>query len=175
LPLLLFRGRRAETRMGNRRGGWMTVSKTDKKPKQNRKSGKLLEMPDRADGMKPALEGEVLPPETETAAQGPERAVGAEIAPEAYKGAKKALRHALKAKVKAQREQIAETLVEKMKKGDMKGTEIVLTLMEKPKEENAKKKKKRDGPSWAELLVSEPEYDPSMEDDTKKLTAVSGE
>jgi hypothetical protein len=99
----------------------------------------------------------------------------AAVAPGGHKGAKKALRHAVKAKVKAESSAIATSLVEKVKKGDMKGTEIVLSLMENAKEEKTKKKKKRCGPSWAELLASEPEWDESMEDDGKKLAAVCGQ
>jgi hypothetical protein len=38
--------------------------------------------------------------------------------------------------------------------------------MDKKKQNtDGKKKKKRSGPSWAELLASEPEWDESMEDD----------
>jgi hypothetical protein len=48
----------------------------------------------------------------------------------------------------------------------MRGTEMMLSLIEKKKPgKDAKKKKKRDGPSWAELLASEPEWDESMEED----------
>ena len=93
-----------------------------------------------------------------------------------YKGARKKLRHAVKAVVKNKSAAIAKKLVSKVQEGDMKGTEMVLSLIERKKQDkDAKKKKKRSGPSWAELLASEPEWDESMEEDGgKKLTAVSG-
>ena len=83
-----------------------------------------------------------------------------------YKGARKKLRHAVKAVVKVKSGLIAEKLVSKAEAGDMRGTEMMLSLIEKKKPgKDAKKKKKRDGPSWAELLASEPEWDESMEED----------
>jgi hypothetical protein len=83
-----------------------------------------------------------------------------------YKGARKKLRHAVKAVVKVKSQEIARKLVSKVEAGDMRGTEMVLSLMDKKKQNtDGKKKKKRSGPSWAELLASEPEWDESMEDD----------
>ena len=82
-----------------------------------------------------------------------------------YKGARKVLRHAVKAVVKVKSAAIAEKLVGKVEAGDMRGTEMVLSLIEKKKKQGKDaKKKKRDGPSWAELLASEPEWDESMEE-----------
>lgn len=75
---------------------------------------------------------------------------------EDYKGARKQLRQAVKAVVKANTAKIAEKIVEKAKDGDMRD---MLSLIEKKKAGKAGKKKKRDGPSWAELLASEPEWD----------------
>lgn len=152
----------------------MTVSKADKKPKQGKNRGNLLTMTAKDDARRnlakalPAEMDERKPPQSNI------EAPAAEVAPEVYKGAKKALRHAVKARVKAASASIAAKLVEKVTQGDMKGTEIMLTLMEKAKEENAKKKKKRDGPSWVELLASEPEWDESMEGGGKKQSAGSG-
>jgi hypothetical protein len=84
---------------------------------------------------------------------------------EDYKGARKKLRHAVKAVVKAKSEAIAKKLVTKAQEGDMHGTEMMLSLIEKKKQDkDTKKKKKRSGPNWAELLASEPEWDESMED-----------
>jgi hypothetical protein len=89
-----------------------------------------------------------------------------------YKGARKKLRHAVKAEVKVKSALIAEKLVSKAEAGDMRGTEMMLSLIEKKKPgKDAKKKKKREGPSWAELLASEPEWDESMEDGEKELKA----
>ncbi len=57
-------------------------------------------------------------------------------------------------------EALADLLLDKAKQGKMESTKLLVTLAEhkndrKPQE---KKKKKRSGPSWAELLGSEPEY-----------------
>ena len=78
----------------------------------------------------------------------------------------------MKAEVKVKSALIAEKLVSKAEAGDMRGTEMMLSLIEKKKPgKDAKKKKKRDGPSWAELLASEPEWDESMEDGEQELKA----
>ncbi len=87
---------------------------------------------------------------------------------EDYKGARKKLRHAVKAVVKVKSEVIAKKLVNKAEKGDIRGTEMMLSLIEKKQGKNPKKKKKRSGPSWAELLASEPEWDESMESDSEE-------
>ena len=94
-----------------------------------------------------------------------------------HKGARKVLRQAVKAVVKEKSAAIAQKLVSKVQEGDMRGTEMVLSLIEKKKQDkDAKKKKKRSGPSWAELLASEPEWDESMEENGgKKLAVVSGQ
>jgi hypothetical protein len=57
-------------------------------------------------------------------------------------------------------EALADLLLDKAKDGKVEGLRLMVTLAEhrikrKPEE---KKKKKRSGPSWAELLASEPEY-----------------
>ncbi len=82
---------------------------------------------------------------------------------EAPKSAKKTLRDAVKAEVKKKSADIARQLVEKAAEGDMRGTAVVLSLIEKAKQENAAKRKKRSGPSWAELLASEPEWEDGAE------------
>lgn len=76
-----------------------------------------------------------------------------------YKGARKQLRHAVKAVVKANTARLARKMVEKAQDGDIRGAEMMLSLIEKKKAGKEGKKKKRDGPSWAELLASEPEWD----------------
>lgn len=81
-----------------------------------------------------------------------------DVNPEDYKGARKELRHAVKAVVKANSTKIAKKLLEKAEGGDMRGTEMMLSLIEKKKADKDGKKKKRNGPSWAELLASEPEW-----------------
>lgn len=84
-------------------------------------------------------------------------------APKAPKSAKKTLRDAVKAEVKKKSADIARHLVEKAVEGDMRGTAVVLSLIERAKQENAASKKKRSGPSWAELLASEPEWEDGAE------------
>ncbi len=93
---------------------------------------------------------------------------------EDYKGARKKLRHAVKAVVKNKSGAIAEKLVGKVEEGDMRGTEMVLSLIEKKKQGKDVKKKKRSGPNWEELLGSEPEWDESMEENEKKPAEVGG-
>ncbi len=89
---------------------------------------------------------------------------------EDYKGARKKLRHAVKAVVKANSDTLAEKIVGKAQDGDVRGAEMMLSLIEKMKPGKEAKKKKREGPSWAELLASEPEWD-EAEDGTLKPAA----
>jgi hypothetical protein len=136
--------------MGYRKGGQMSKRKLD--GKAEKENDNLLTMRGKQD----AAAKEAEPPAKDEAA---------EVDEKAYKGAKKALRKAVKAEVKKQSVDIARRLVSKASSGDMHGTEMVLSVMKIAKaEDDPKKKKKRDGPSWAELLVSEPEWDESMED-----------
>jgi hypothetical protein len=153
----------------------MTTSMQDKERKQEQTRGKMVTMSRKAGVTKQATEGKGAAAATAKAAQGIEGSQNEAAETGEHKGATKALRHALKAKVKAESEQIAQTLVTKVKEGDMKGTEMVPSLIEKKKEGTDGKKKKRSGPSWAELLASEPEWDESMEDGGKKLAVVSGQ
>jgi hypothetical protein len=146
--------------MGNRRGGQMSrrkvgdirvaeQKKKDAAAKRRARSGKATATA-KTDGKK---NGEGVPDEVP-------------VDLEDYKGARKKLRHAVKAVVKVKSQEIARKLVSKVEAGDMRGTEMVLSLMDKKKQDtDGKKKKKRSGPSWAELLASEPEWDESMEDD----------
>ncbi len=85
------------------------------------------------------------------------------VNPEDYKGARKKLRHAVKAAVKAKSAELAQRLVKKAEEGDMRGAEMMLSLIEKKKQDKDARKKKRSGPSWAELLASEPEWDENAE------------
>ncbi|MGB7263963.1 MAG: hypothetical protein WBC92_00520 [Terracidiphilus sp.] len=80
--------------------------------------------------------------------------------------AKKALRVAVKKAVKERSKKLAQSLVGRTENGDMRGAAMMLSLMEKQKdckEEN----KEWDGPTVAELLESEPEWDESMEDNSE--------
>lgn len=135
-----------------RKGGQMSKKKLDGKSEKGKENGNLVTMRGKPDAA--ANEGD-------PAAENEEGAADAE----ASKGAKKALRKAVKAEVKKKSKEFAKRLVAKASSGDIRGAEIVLSLMDKAKaEEDAKTKKKREGPSWAELLASEPEWDESTED-----------
>ena len=93
---------------------------------------------------------------------------------EDYKGARKKLRHAVKAVVKANSETLAEKIVQQAQGGDARGTETMLSLIDKKKPGKEPKKKKRDGPSWAELLASEPEWDEEDEKMASQSAAADG-
>jgi len=58
-------------------------------------------------------------------------------------------------------ETLADLLLEKAKEGKLESAKLLVTLAERRKERKPeeKKKKKREGPSWAELLASEPEWE----------------
>ena len=79
------------------------------------------------------------------------------------KGARKALRKAMKAKVKEECKEIAITLVNKVKAGDMRSAEMMMSLVERKKKDGKEAQKKRDGLSDAELMASEPEWDAEQE------------
>jgi hypothetical protein len=81
-------------------------------------------------------------------------------------GAKNALRKALKDELNQEgARKIAKALVKRTIEGDMQSTEMLMSLVVPKKDEDGKaKKKKRSGPSLAELLASEPEWvDPEPE------------
>jgi hypothetical protein len=80
---------------------------------------------------------------------------------QAGKGAKKALRRAVKVEVKARSEGIAHSLVENVERGDVQSATLMISLMEKKKKKEGDTE--WDGPSAAELLASEPEWDEEME------------
>ena len=73
------------------------------------------------------------------------------------------LRDSINAMVSKQSDRIAQALIDKTVKGNMTGARILVELSGADKAP-PEKKKKRSGPSWAELLASEPEWDPSMEE-----------
>jgi hypothetical protein len=58
-------------------------------------------------------------------------------------------------------ETLADVLLKKAKEGRLESARLLVTLAERRKERKPqeKKKKKREGPSWAELLASEPEWE----------------
>ncbi len=71
------------------------------------------------------------------------------------------LRDSINDKVSKQSDQIAQALIDKTKAGNMTGARILVQLSGADKAPPGKKKKRR-GPSWAERLANEPEWDPSM-------------
>ena len=73
------------------------------------------------------------------------------------KKARKALKKALKKQVEERSESIAKSLVSGLVDGNMRSAAIVLGFMEKKKKDSGKKKK--DGPSLAELLGSEEQWE----------------
>lgn len=79
------------------------------------------------------------------------------------KGARKALRHAVKKKVKERSDTIAAKLVEKTEGGDMRSADMVLALMEK-KKKGGEDDFDYDGPSLAEQLAAEPSWDEMQEE-----------
>ena len=121
--------------MGNRRGGQMSrrkvgdirvaeQKKKDAAAKRRARSGKATATA-KTDGKK---NGEGVPDEVP-------------VDLEDYKGARKKLRHAVKAVVKVKSQEIARKLVSKVEAGDMRGTEMVLSLMDKKKQGHGRKEK----------------------------------
>lgn len=74
------------------------------------------------------------------------------------------LRNSVNTMVDKESDAIAQALIKKTVEGNMAGARILVVLTGADKTPPEKKKKKRRGPSWAELLASEPEWDPSMEE-----------
>ncbi len=81
---------------------------------------------------------------------------------EAGKGARKALRHAVKAVVREDCTGFATSLMSYAKDGNVRSTEIMLSLMEKRKKDG-EDESGWDGLSVAEKLAAEPEWDEEME------------
>ncbi len=135
-----------------RNGGQMRKSSLDKK-KQEKKSGKVVTMPDNTGGAG-AGGGDKSPRKS-----GKKNAQDSETREALHKGVKKALRRAVKANVKKEKEKIAEVLVNKVKNGDMRGAVMVLSLMEHGNKEGKDGKKKHDGLKLIDLLESEPEWE----------------
>ena len=156
--------------MGSRNGGQMRKSSLDEE-KREKISGKVVAMPDKTGGAESREaggggEGAV----DEAPRKGSKKNVQVnEAQEELHKGAKKALRRAVKVEVKKESGKIAEVLVSKVKNGDMRGAQMVLSLMEHGKEAKDKKKK-RSGPKLADLQPSEPEWDEEMERLVKQVT-----
>jgi hypothetical protein len=123
--------------MGGRNGGAMGKSKVDKvkQPKKN----KVVTMPRTNTGE-----------DAEASGNGEEKDAAERIEEEDHKGARKALRQAVKTVVKVRRAKIAEKLVEKTEDGDAHCAAMVLSLMEKKKDGEDDN---WDGPGLADILV----------------------
>jgi hypothetical protein len=152
----------------------MGRSKLDQE-KRKRNGGKLVTMPDKtgdAEVQEAGRGGEGAGKKAPR--KGGKQALKNEAEEEEHKGAKKALRLALKAKVKEERTEIAAALVRKIKEGDLGGAKVALVLMERGKKEGKDGKKKRSGPSEVELLASEPQWDEEMDRLVKQVTEMQG-
>ena len=79
------------------------------------------------------------------------------IAEEDHKGAKKALRRAVKVEVKNNSTSIAKALVNKTTCGDMRSAKMLMNLMDKPGKDDDDEG--YEGMSTAEMLASEPPWD----------------
>lgn len=94
----------------------------------------------------------------------------------ARRGAKKVLRNAVQAAVLKNPGKLAEALVDKAKGGDMRGAEMVLSLMGLKKKEAKDAKKNapatRSGPNADDLPPSEPEWDEEMDRIVDLVTAM---
>jgi hypothetical protein len=128
--------------------------------KREKKSGKVVTMPDKAGG----VENQEVVVGGEGGGDKAPRQAGKkprknEVQEGEHKGAKKALRRAVKVQVKKEKEKIAEVLVDKVKNGDMRGASMVLTLMEHGTKDGKSGKKRHGGLKLIDLLESEPEWE----------------
>ena len=138
----------------------MRKSSLDKK-KQEKKRGKVVTMPEKSGDAEIQEAGGANKGAGAKAPRkgGKKNAPDSEAQEEMHKGAKKALRRAVKAEVKKDREKIARALVERTIKGDVRGTEMLLSLMEHNNKEGKDGKKKHGGLKLIDLLESEPEWE----------------
>ena len=129
--------------------------------KLEKKSGKVVTKPDKTGGVENREVGGGGEGGGDKAARksGKKKALDSEAQEELHMGAKKALRRALKAEVKKDRERIAKVLVSRTLLGDVRGTEMLLSLMEHGNKEDKDGKKKRGGLKLIDLLESEPEWE----------------
>ncbi len=131
------------------------------KDEQKKKCGKVVNIPDKAGGAKSQKASGVGEGGGKRSPRkgGKKKTLDSETQEALHKGAKKALRQAVKAKVKKEKEKIAEVLVNKVKSGDMRGAVMVLSLMEHGNKEGKDGKKRHDGLKLIDLLESEPEWE----------------
>ena len=127
--------------------------KTKKGSKPKKTAGAVNAKAEENNGKAAAAE---KPPKRSAAEKAAEKAAKKEKEEkEAGKGARKALRNAVKKVVKAGCEKIALRLLEETEKGNMRSTSMMLSLMEKKKDKDGE----YDGPSEAELLGSEEQWE----------------
>ena len=71
------------------------------------------------------------------------------------------LKRAVNRRLKRESEALADLLLDKAKEGKIESVRLMVNLAERKKKvkPEEKKKKRREGPSWAELLASEPEWE----------------
>jgi len=93
---------------------------------------------------------------------------------EEYKSARKELRQAVKTEVKQETHEIARKLAKKVQQGDLRGTKMVLSLMEeKQKGGEERKKKKQKKASWARLRVLQEECEVARSKEAKEAAVRS--
>jgi len=92
---------------------------------------------------------------------------------ELHQGPKKRLRKAVKQAVNKHGDEIADSLVDRTMDGDMRCAAVMMSLMEKKKA--SENDKPWDGPSVAEMLASEPEWDEEMENEKRQETKDLGD
>jgi hypothetical protein len=88
------------------------------------------------------------------------------------RGAKRVLRHAVKEEVIKESALLAKTLVGKAKEGNVRSTEIMLSLIDHPKKDSRDTQKEPGGFSAENLPPSEPEWDEEMDRVVDLVTAM---
>lgn len=142
------------------RWGKNKVDRERRRKKNDEATGKVT-----ADGPEPTAEKaatKTSKPKAGKTAVKPKQAGGAAGAEkdQPSKGAKKALRNAVKTKVKQECTLIAGALVNKVKTGDKRCADLVLSMVE-PKKRG--KKNQHGGMNEGEQMASEPEWDGTIE------------
>jgi hypothetical protein len=84
------------------------------------------------------------------------------------------LRSAINSLVGAESDRIAKALIDKTIKGNMTSAKLVVELADPGKNASAQEKKKRRGPSPAQLLASEPEWQESHSEGDGVTAAPTG-
>ncbi len=137
-----------------------SLDKLDKK-KQEKKRGNVVTMPEKTGDAEIQEAGGANEGAGDKATRkgGKKNAPDSKAQEEMHKGAKKALRRAVKEAVKKNRQMIAQALVDRTVKGDVRDAEMLLTMMEHNNKEGKDGKKKHGGLKLIDLLESEPEWE----------------